>query len=654
MTPWNRHRHVLHGGLTSFQEYQELHRESIENSGEFWGREARDLISFHQDFTETTRGSLEAGDATWFTGGRLNAAYNCVDRHAATKPNQVAIIFEGDEPGTGRTITYAELQTEVCRAAAMLRALGLQKGDRVVIYMGMIPEVIIATLAVVRLGAIHTIIYDGFSANALAGRIQDLDARLVITADYSRRGGVYLPMKPAVDEALQQCPRVERMLVVRHQPQTQPLVAWNSERDVWWHDLLAQTVVDADLAPEWVDAEHPLFVLYTSGSTGKPKGLVHVTGGFLVGIAVMGKYMLGLREGDVLFCTGEVGWITGLLCGLYTPLLLGRTTVIYEGSPIYPSPLRYWEICEQNRVTHFYAAPTALRLLRMLSPPGEVPLPMTRLRLLGSIGEPIAPEVWSWYHRSIGKGRAHLLDTYGQTETGAFLMAPMAGVTPTKPGSCAFPIFGIDPAIIRADGDEDDENTRAGALVIQKPWPSLARTVWGDHEKFMTSYLRPYPGCYFTGDGARQDRDEYYWITGRLDDVVNVSGHRLSTAEIEAALLELALVAEVAAVGVDDELTGQAVVVFAVLKKTAEPRKPPRASELTKQVALRIGSFAKPRAVHLVPDLPKTRSGKILRRVLRKILEGDLAGIGDTSTMLAPDVIQSVVKVVNPRTFARR
>ncbi|CAG8159752.1 unnamed protein product [Penicillium salamii] len=625
--------------LRGLEEYKKLYKESLDDPETFWAKQCRDLLTLDQDFNTVREGSPIEGDISWFLGARLNATYNCVDRHAKSNPDRNAIVYEADEPNQGRTLTYGELLAQVSSTASALRALGVKKGDRVVVYMPMIPEAFITVLAISRLGAIHTLIFDGFSPSSIADRILNAGAEIVVTVDQAKRSGREIAMKKGVDEALTKCPNVRTVLVYQH---CKSPVPWTEGRDVWWHETVSP---DAGFVePEIMDSEDPLFILYTSGSTGKPKGLVHSTAGFLTGAAASGKYVFDIQPSDTFFCAGDIGWITGLVYGLYAPLLLGCTTVIFEGSPLYPTPSRYWEICERHNVTQFYVAPTALRLLKRYSD-SEISQSLSSLRVLGSIGEPIAPEVWKWYHQTVGKGKAHVLDTYFQTETGSLVLTPLAGVTPTKPGSCTLPFFGADPVILDSiTGKEIQSPCAEGILAFRDPWPSMARSAWGDHERFLDTYFRPYPGYYTTGDGARKDSDGYYWIKGRIDDVVNVSGHRLSTAEIEAALLENKYVAEVAVVGVDDELTGQSLIAFVTLKE--QPKGRDIRKDLKKQITRSIGSLALPQAIHLVADIPKTRSGKITRRILRKILGDDMENIGDTSTVANPAAIEIVADVV--------
>ncbi|PLB54543.1 acyl-activating enzyme [Aspergillus steynii IBT 23096] len=597
--------------LRDLKQYRELYDMSIKDSDAFWDRHAHEFLTFQKDFK--------------------------------TNPDRIALVYEGDEPNQGRSITYGELLVEVCKTAKALQQLGVKKGHRVAVYMPMIPEGVITVLAINRLGAVHSLVFDGFSANALADRILDADARVVVTADHGQREGRFFPMKSVVDEAVRKCPLVEKVLVYQHSKETVP---WAEGRDVWWHDTVEHA--SPHVEPEVMDSEDPLFILYTSGSTGKPKGLVHSTAGFLTGAAATGKYVFDMHPDDVFFCAGDIGWISGLVYALYAPLLIGCTTVVFGGIPTYPDQYRYWDICSQHHVTHFYTAPTTLRLLKKLTE-GEIPRRMDSLRVLGSIGEPIAPEVWRWYRDIVGRRRAHVLDTYFQTETGSLVLTSLAGVTPTKPGSCTFPFFGIDAVILDpVSGKEVEGPAPSGVLAFRGSWPSIARTAWGDHERYMDTYLRPYPGYYFTGDGVRKDEDGYFWISGRVDDGVNVSGHLILTAEVESALLDYPHVAEVAVVGVDDEAAGQALVAFVVLRQSPQSSvpEPPIQTQLSDHLANRIGSFARPKSIYVVPDLPKTRSGKLTRRILRKILAGEMGSIGDTSTVVNVNAIYQVQDVV--------
>ena len=654
------------------EHYNTLYTESIDDPDAFFARQARELLTWTHDFTTVRSGGFEHGDAAWFLEGRLSPCYNAVDRHAIATPNKVAIIYEADRPGDGYSVTYAELLREVCRVAQVLWSFGVRKGDVVTVYLPMIPEALITLLAVIRLGAIHSVVFAGFSATALRDRIIDVNAKVVVTADESVRGGRIFETKKIVDEALRACPDVHHTLVFRRTGNE--TIPWDSARDYWWHEEVAR--YRPYYPPVDVASEDPLFLLHTSGSTGTPKGVVHAAAGYLLGAATTCKYGFDIHAAsDVVFTAGDIGWITGHTYAAYGPLVLGATTVIFEGTPTYPTPARIWDIIDAHKVTQFYIAPTALRLLKRVGSGWPRAANLESLRTLGSVGEPISPDVWRWFHEHVGRGRAHVCDTYWQTETGAHVIAPVSGVTHTKPGSPCRPVFGIDPVIIdpgkghelRSDGAVGA--VAEGVLAIRKPWPSVARTVWRSHARYLETYLRPVPGHYFTGDGAARDRDGYYWIRGRVDDVANVSGHRLSTADIEAALAEHAAVAESAVVAIPDELTGQAVAAFVTLRAErlriiapSSPTLAPSASafasatfspaaeslkrELTLQVRRSIGPFAAPRIVVIVPDLPKTRSGKILRRILRQLLAGEEEQLGDTSTLANPETLVSIIKTI--------
>ncbi|KAL7268041.1 acetyl-coenzyme A synthetase 2 [Rhizina undulata] len=625
----------------TFEEYKVQYKESIENPDKFWGEKARELLHWDIPFQTVSNGSFENGDVSWFLEGKLNASYNCVDRHAFKNPDKPAIIYEADEPSEGRIITYGELLREVSKLAFTLKQMGVKKGDTVAIYMPMIPEALVAFLAIVRIGAVHSVVFAGFSSDSLRDRVLDANSRVVITTDEGKRGGKVIGTKRIVDEALKQCPDVKNVLVYRRTGADVPMTPG---RDLWWHEELSK--YPAYCPAELMSAEDPLFLLYTSGSTGKPKGVMHTTAGYLLGAAMTGKYVFDLHDGDRMGTAGDVGWITGHTYVVYAPLLLGVSTLVFEGTPAYPDFSRYWSIIEKHHITQFYVAPTALRLLKRAGD-HHINKQMKSLRVLGSVGEPIAEDVWRWYHEKVGHEECHIVDTYWQTETGSNVITPLGGVTPTKPGSASLPFFGIDPAIIDPiSGQELHGNDVEGVLAFKKPWPSMARTVWGAHPRYMDTYFKIYPGYYFTGDGAGRDHEGYYWIRGRVDDVVNVSGHRLSTAEIEAALIHHEAVAEAAVVGVTDELTGQAVNAFVSLKD-AFKNSPEMRKDLTVQVRKSIGPFAAPKSVYVVNDLPKTRSGKIMRRILRKILSGEEDQLGDTSTLSDPSVVDTIIKTVH-------
>lgn len=626
--------------LNDLAHYKELYERSITDPDGFFGDLARELLTWDRDFQTVRSGGFEHGDVSWFLEGQLNASYNCVDRHAFKNPEKPAIIYEADEAADSRIITYGELLREVSKMANVLRSFGVKKGDSVAIYLPMIPEAVIALLAVSRIGAIHSVIFAGFSSGSLRDRVNDAKSKVVITTDEGKRGGKTVYTKKIVDDGLTNAPSVEKVLVYKRTGNDVPMT---EGRDYWWHEETAKH--RPYCPPVSVDSEDPLFLLYTSGSTGSPKGVVHTTGGYLLGAAATTKYVFDIHAEDVLFTAGDVGWITGHTYAHYGPLLLGATTVIFEGTPAYPDYSRYWEIVDKYKVTQFYVAPTALRLLKKAGVEFIEKHDLSSLRTLGSVGEPIAHEIWEWYNEHIGRNRCHIADTYWQTETGSHIIAPLAGVTPMKPGSATLPFFGIDLVLIDpVSGKELEGNSVEGVLAIRSPWPSMARSVWGAHQRYLETYLKPYPGYYFTGDGAARDAEGYYWIRGRVDDVVNVSGHRLSTAEIESALLEHPNAAEAAVVGVADELTGQAVIAFVSLKDAAEPASVKK--EFIMHVRKEIGPFAAPKNVVIVNDLPKTRSGKIMRRVLRKIVSGEADSLGDTSTLSDPSVVPSIIDAV--------
>ncbi|PSS19972.1 hypothetical protein M430DRAFT_49696 [Amorphotheca resinae ATCC 22711] len=634
-------KHPSKPHLSGLDEYHKLYKESITQPNKFWAERARELLTWSRDFQTVHTGTLAGGDNAWFLEGQLNASYNCVDRHAIKNPDKPAIIYEADDAADGRTLTYSELLREVCKVAHVLKQMGVKKGDTVAIYMPMIPEALIAFLACSRIGAIHSVVFAGFSCDSLRDRVVDARSRVIITTDEGKRGGKLIGTKKIVDDALKQCPAVTHCLVYKRTGADVPMT---QGRDYWWHEEVAKW--PSYIAPEPMNSEDPLFLLYTSGSTGKPKGVMHSTAGYLLGAAMTGKYVFDIHDSDRFFCGGDVGWITGHTYVVYAPLLLGVATVVFEGTPAYPNFSRYWDVIDKHEVTQFYVAPTALRLLKRAGDE-HVKAQMKHLRVLGSVGEPIAAEVWKWYFEVIGKEEAHVVDTYWQTETGSNVITPLAGVTPTKPGSASLPFFGIEPAIIDpVSGEEILGNDVEGVLAFKQAWPSMARTVWGAHNRYMDTYLNVYKGYYFTGDGAGRDHEGYYWIRGRVDDVVNVSGHRLSTAEIEAALIEHKAVAEAAVVGISDELTGQAVNAFVAIKEGNEINELLK-KDLILQVRKSIGPFAAPKAIFVVPDLPKTRSGKIMRRILRKVLAGEEDQLGDISTLSDPTVVDKIIAIVH-------
>ncbi|PSN60585.1 acetyl-coenzyme A synthetase [Corynespora cassiicola Philippines] len=625
---------------SALEQYLETYKTSIRDPDSFWDKTAKVLLEWDKTFETIRQGSFEGEDNAWFVEGRLNASFNCVDRWAREKPNYPAIIYEPDEPNSPlkRTISFIELRQEVSRAAWVLKDLGVRKGDTVAIYMPMIPEAFVALLACSRIGAIHSVVFAGFSATALRDRIRDAKAEVVVTADKGFRGGKCIDLKKITDEAIEGCPQVRHCLFVRRSEDSGHLVS----RDRVWQEECAKW--SPYFPPESMNSEDPLFMLYTSGSTGKPKGLLHSTAGYLLGAALTTKHIFDIQDGDVFFCGGDIGWITGHTYGIYGPLSLGCTTVIYEGTPVYPNPSRYWDIITKHRVTQFYSAPTALRLLKRAGDEFVNRDMTAHLRVLGSVGEPLAANIWKWLHDVVGGGKAQVVDTFFQTETGSHVLSALAGVVPSKPGCCCLPFLGVEAAILDPITGKELPDGAEGVLVIRKPTPSMCRTIWGDHARLAPVYYKPYPGYYFTGDKAIRDHDGYYWIRGRTDDVINVSAHRLSTAEIEGALLEHPLFAEVAVIGVPDDLTGQAVAAFLSTKPSNGPTD--FSKEAIVKVQQSIGKFAVPAHVIVVDDLPRTRSGKIMRRLLRKIWEGEEESLGDTSTLVNPSCIDSLIATV--------
>jgi acetyl-CoA synthetase len=573
----------------------------------------------------------------WFEGGKLNVSYNCLDRHLDTRGDQTAIIWEGDNPEEEKHITYRELHAEVCKLANAMKARGVQKGDRICIYLPMIPEATVAMLACTRIGAVHSIVFGGFSPDSLRDRIQDSECRLIITSDESVRGGRHVPLKSNADKALAECPSIDTCIVVKR---TGGDVAWTDGRDIWYHEALA--AADAACEPEQMDAEDPLFILYTSGSTGKPKGVLHTTGGYLVFAAMTHLYTFDYREGEVYWCTADVGWVTGHTYIVYGPLANGAISLMFEGIPNYPDMSRFWQVVDKHNVATFYTAPTAIRALMRA---GDEPVKKTSrksLRILGSVGEPINPEAWEWYHNVVGDGRCPIVDTWWQTETGGHLITPLPGATALKPGSASRPFFGVVPALVDPSEGTVLEGAAEGALVITRPWPAQMRSVYGDHQRFVDTYFKQYPGNYFSGDGARRDEDGYYWITGRIDDVLNVSGHRLGTAEIESALVLHDDVAEAAVVGYPHEIKGQGIYAYVTPMAGVEPTDELKQA-LVKLVRTEIGPIATIDIVQWAPGLPKTRSGKIMRRILRKIAANEVDSLGDTSTLADPTVVDDLI-----------
>ena len=617
--------------------YERMYAQAAADPDTFWQREAQ-RIDWIKPFTKVKETSFNEADfgIKWFADGELNISANCVDRHLPARANDVAILWEGDDPSQSRTITYGELHEQVCRLANVLKSNGVRKGDRVTLYLPMIPEAAVAMLACCRIGAIHSIVFGGFSPDALAGRVQDCDARMVITADEGLRGGKIVPLKANVDEALTHCTSVDRVIVVKR---TGGAIPMKEGRDIWYHDAVAQA--SPECAPEPMGAEDPLFILYTSGSTGKPKGVLHTTGGYLVWVSMTHQYIFDYRPGDIYWCAADIGWVTGHSYIVYGPLANGATTLMFEGVPNYPDFSRFWQVIDKYKVNMFYAAPTALRALMREGDEWVKNTSRASLRLLGSVGEPINPEAWLWYYHVVGDSRCPIVDTWWQTETGGAMITPLPGATDLKPGSATKPFFGVRPEIVDADGTPL-EGACEGNLCILDSWPGQMRTVWGDHERFFQTYFTTYRGKYFTGDGCRRDADGYYWITGRVDDVINVSGHRMGTAEVESALVAHAKVAEAAVVGMPHEIKGQGIYAYVTLNVGEEGDDSLR-KELVQWVRHEIGPIATPDAIQFAPGLPKTRSGKIMRRILRKIAEGDTSNLGDTSTLADPGVVDNLV-----------
>jgi len=621
------------------EQYAGMYQRSVDDPEGFWAEQAQQYLTWSKPWDKVLDWSFAENDLhiEWFKGGKLNVSVNCLDRHLETRGDQVAIIWEGDNPAEDRKITYRELHADVNRFANVLKSRGVGKGDRVSIYMPMIPEAAVAMLACTRIGAVHSIVFGGFSPDALKDRILDSDCGVVITSDQSLRGGKKVPLKANADKAIAACPGVHTCVVVQRGGEP---VQWHDGRDVWYHEAVA--AADPVCEPEAMDAEDPLFILYTSGSTGKPKGVLHTTGGYLLQAAMTHKLVFDYKDGEVYWCTADIGWVTGHSYIVYGPLANGAITLMFEGIPTYPDVSRFWQVCDKHNVATFYTAPTAIRSLMGA---GDEPVKKTTrssLRLLGTVGEPINPEAWEWYYHVVGDERCPIVDTWWQTETGAHMLTPLPGATPLKPGSATTPFFGVQPVILDDQGNEIDGNPAEGNLAIKHPWPSQMRTVYGDHRRFFETYFAMFKGYYFTGDGARRDEDGYYWITGRVDDVLNVSGHRLGTAEIESALVLHDAVAEAAVVGYPHELTGQGIYAYVTLMAgvngTDELKK-----ELVGLVRNEIGPIAKVNIIQWAPGLPKTRSGKIMRRILRKIAANELENLGDTSTLADPSVVDNLI-----------
>ncbi len=618
------------------KKYREMYARSVADPDGFWAEQAKAFLTWTKPWSKVLEWDYRKGLIRWFEGGKLNACVNCLDRHLETRGNQTAIIWEGDDPQKSKKITYRELHAEVNRCANVLKNRGVKKGDRVCIYMPMIPEATVAMLACARIGAVHSVVFGGFSPESLKDRILDSDCRVVITSDEGVRGGKPIPLKANTDTALAACPNVHTVLVVRH---TGGKTGWKDGRDIWYNDTVPKA--SADCPAEEMDAEDPLFILYTSGSTGKPKGVLHTTGGYLLFAAITHKYVFDYQDGEVYWCTADVGWVTGHSYIVYGPLTNGAISLMFEGIPTYPDASRFWQVIDKHQVNTFYTAPTAIRALMR---EGDGPVKKTSrksLHLLGTVGEPINPEAWEWYYKVVGDSRCPVVDTWWQTETGGHMITPLPGATRLKPGSATLPFFGVVPAIVDQEG-KIMQGVCEGNLVITRPWPGQMRSVYGDHQRFIDTYFKTYPGMYFSGDGARRDKDGYYWITGRVDDVLNVSGHRLGTAEVESALVLHPAVAEAAVVGFPHDIKGQGIYAYVTLMTGIPPSEELR-KELINQVRKEIGPIATPDAIQWAPSLPKTRSGKIMRRILRKIAANETDALGDTSTLADPSVVQDLI-----------
>ena len=616
--------------------YRDMYARSINEPDAFWEEQAGQFVSWFKKWDKVQEWDYKTVDIKWFPGAKLNVSFNCLDRHLDNRGDDIAIIWEGDDPALDKKITYKALHREVCQFSNVLKSRGVKKGDRVSIYMPMLPEAAVAMLACTRIGAVHSVVFGGFSPEALKDRILDSDCQVVITADETIRGGRNTPLKANTDKALEQCPNVHTVIVVKRSGAD---VGWNSDRDVWYHEAMENA--GAECAPEEMDAEDPLFILYTSGSTGKPKGVLHTTGGYLLYTAMTHKYVFDYHDGDIYWCTADVGWVTGHSYIVYGPLCNGATTLMFEGIPTYPDAGRFWQVVDKHQVNIFYTAPTALRALMGQGDDFVKKHDRGSLRILGTVGEPINPEAWEWYYHVVGNARCPIVDTWWQTETGGILISPLPGATALKPGSATRPCFGVEPCIVDDKGNELS-GVAAGALCLNRSWPGQMRTVYGDHQRFIDTYFKTFPGRYFTGDGARRDEDGYYWITGRVDDVINVSGHRMGTAEVESALVLHDAVTEAAVVGYPHNIKGQGIYAYVTLMKDVAPSDNLR-KELVSHVRNEIGPIASPDIIQWAPGLPKTRSGKIMRRILRKVAANELDNLGDTSTLADPTVVDGLI-----------
>ena len=620
------------------EQYEEMYQQSVDDPSGFWAEQAEKELTWFTPPETTLDWSFDEADLhiDWFKGGKLNVSYNCLDRHLETRGDQTALIWESDDPEVDKKVTYREMHTAVCKLANVLKSRGVKKGDRVAIYMPMIPEAAVAMLACTRIGAIHSIVFSAFSPHALKDRILDSDCQTVITADQSIRTGKALPLKANADEAMANCPNVHTCVVVKRGGKD---VEWKEGRDIWYHEAIEDASAECEAEP--MDAEDPLFILYTSGSTGKPKGVQHTTGGYLLQAAMTHKYVFDYKDGEVYWCTADVGWVTGHTYIVYGPMANGAISLMFEGVPTYPDAGRFWDVCDKHQVASFYTAPTAIRALMACGDDVVTRSSRKSLRLLGTVGEPINPEAWNWYYRVVGDERCPIVDTWWQTETGAHMLTPLPGATPLKPGSATKPFFGVQPCLLDDEGNEIEGNPASGNLAIKHPWPSQMRTIYGDHQRFYETYFAMYKGYYFTGDGAKRDEDGYYWITGRVDDVLNVSGHRLGTAEIESALVLHEKVAEAAVVGYPHDITGQGIYAYVTLMG-GESGSDELLAELVALVRKEIGPIAKINLLQWAPGLPKTRSGKIMRRILRKIAANEVDALGDISTLADPSVVEQL------------